>query len=48
MLSFLDVYLSYNEIPMAKNYKTKTTFIIEEANLYHEVMLFGLKNVGAT
>ena len=48
MLSFLDTYSSYNQIPMADEDKIKTAFIIEEANLYYKVMPFGLKNAGAT
>jgi len=48
VLSFLDAYSGYNQIPMYPPDKEKTTFITEEANFYYEVMPFGLKNVGAT
>ena len=48
ILSFLDAYSGYNQIPMADEDKIKTAFITEEANLYYKVMPFGLKNVGAT
>jgi len=48
ILSFLDAYSGYNQIPMADEDKIKTTFITEEANLYYKVIPFGLKNVGAT
>ena len=48
VLSFLDVYSGYNQIPMADEDKIKTAFITEEANLYYKVMPFGLKNAGAT
>ena len=48
MLSFLDTYSGYNQIPMAKEDKLKITFILEEANPYYKVMTFGLKNAEAT
>jgi len=32
VLSFLDTYSSYNQIPMAEGDNLKTTFIIEEGN----------------
>jgi len=48
ILSFLDAYSGYNQIPMADEGKIKTAFITEEANLYYKVMPFGLKNIGAT
>ena len=44
VLSFLDAYLDYNQIPMYAGNKEKTTFITEGANFYYEVMPFGLKN----
>jgi len=48
VLSFLDAYFGYNQIPMYAGDKKKTAFITEESNFYHEVMPFGLKNAGAT
>jgi len=48
VLSFLDAYSWYNQIPMYPPNKEKTAFITEEANFYYEVMPFGLKNVRAT
>ena len=48
VLSFLDAYSGYNQIPMYPLDKEKTAFITEEANFYYEVMPFGLKNAGAT
>jgi len=48
ILSFLDAYSGYNQIPMAHEDKIKTAFITEEANLYYKVMPFGLKNASAT
>jgi len=48
VLSFLDAYSGYNQIPMADEDKLKTAFITETANLFYKVMPFGLKNAGAT
>lgn len=48
MLSFLDAYSSYNQIPMYHPDREKTAFITERSNYCYDVMLFGLKNVGAT
>jgi len=48
VLSFLDAYSGYNQIPMADEDKLKTAFITEAANLFYKVMPFGLKNAGAT
>jgi len=36
ILSFLDAYSGYNQIPMADEDKIKTAFITEEANLYYK------------
>ncbi|XP_014524276.1 uncharacterized protein K02A2.6-like [Vigna radiata var. radiata] len=48
VLSFLDAYSGYNQIPMYVPDQEKTTFITEHANYCYEVMPFGLKNAGAT
>jgi len=48
VLSFLDAYSGYTQIPIYQYDKEKTTFITEDANYYYEVMSFGLKNAGAT
>jgi len=48
ILSFLDAFSGYHQIPMDPRDKLKTAFITEEANYYYEVMPFGLKNAGAT
>jgi len=48
MLSFLDAYSGYNQIPMAASDINKTAFITDDANYFYRVMPFGLKNVGAT
>jgi len=48
VLSFLDAYSGYNHIPMATIDMNKTAFITDDANYFHKVMPFGLKNAGAT
>jgi len=48
VLSFLDAYSGYNQIPMAASDMNKTAFITDEANYFYRVMPFGLKNAGAT
>lgn len=48
ILSFLDAYSGYNQIPMHAPDQEKTAFITERANFCYEVMSFGLKNAGAT
>jgi len=48
VLSFLDAYSGYNQIPMAASDMNKTAFITDDANYFYRVMPFGLKNVGAT
>jgi len=48
VLSFLDAYSGYNQIPMATTDMNKTAFITDDANYFYRVMPFGLKNAGAT
>jgi len=48
VLSFLDAYSGYNQIPMAASDMNKTAFITDDANYFYRVMPFGLKNAGAT
>nr|KYP52577.1 Transposon Ty3-I Gag-Pol polyprotein [Cajanus cajan] len=48
LLKFLDAYSSYNQIMMYLPDEENTTFIIDQANFYYRVMLFGLKNARAT
>jgi len=48
VLSFLDAYSGYNQIPMAASDMHKTAFITDDANYFYRVMPFGLKNGGAT
>ena len=48
MLSFLDAFFGYHQIPMHPPDVEKTTFITPHGLYYYNVMSFGLKNVGAT
>ena len=48
MLSFLDAFSRYHQIPMYPPDVEKTTFITPHGLFYYIVMSFGLKNVGAT
>jgi len=48
VLSFLDAYFGYNQIPMAASDMNETAFIIDDDNYFYRVMPFGLKNAGAT
>ena len=48
MLSFLDAFSGYHQIPMHQPDVEKTTFITPHRLYYYNVMPFGLKNVGAT
>ena len=48
MLSFLDAFLGYHQIPMHPPDAEKTSFITPHGLYCYNVMPFGLKNVGAT
>jgi len=48
VLSVLDAYSDYNQIPVAASDMNKTAFIIDDANYFYSVMPCGLKNAGAT
>ena len=48
LMSFTDGFSEYNQIKMALKDMTKTTFTTEWGIYCYTVMLFGLKNVGAT
>ena len=48
MLSFLDAFSGYNQIPMHPPDAEKTTFITPHRLYYYNVMPFGLKNARAT
>uniref|UniRef100_A0A2N9EFL0 Integrase catalytic domain-containing protein n=1 Tax=Fagus sylvatica TaxID=28930 RepID=A0A2N9EFL0_FAGSY len=47
-LSFLDAFQGYHQIPMNVADQEKTAFITPRGTYYYKVMLFGLKNAGAT
>nr|CAN70842.1 hypothetical protein VITISV_013563 [Vitis vinifera] len=48
MLSFLDAFFGYHQIPMSPADEEKTVFITPHGLYCYRVMPFGLKNVGAT
>ena len=48
MLSFLDDFSGYHQIPMHPSNAEKTTFISPYGLFYYNVMSFDLKNTGAT
>ncbi|KAL0362014.1 UNVERIFIED_CONTAM: Transposon Tf2-12 polyprotein [Sesamum calycinum] len=48
MLSFLDAYQGYNQIPLAPKDQEKASFVIDQGVFCYNVMPFGLKNAGAT
>lgn len=48
LLSFMDAFLSYNQIRIEKGDGEKTSFITNRGTYCYEVMPFGLKNAGAT
>ncbi|XP_014522255.1 uncharacterized protein LOC106778781 [Vigna radiata var. radiata] len=48
VMSFLDAYSGYNQIPMYRPDSDKTAFITEQGTFCYEVMPFGLKNAEAT
>ena len=48
MLSFLDSFLGYHQIPMYPPDAEKTTVITPHRLFCYNVMSFGLKNAGAT
>ena len=48
ILSFLDAFFEYHQIPMSPTNEEKTAFITPHRLYCYKVMSFGLKNVGAT
>jgi len=48
LLSFMDAYSGYNQIPMVEEDKRKTTFMTESGNYYYNAMPFGPRNAWAT
>ena len=48
MFSFMDGFLGYNQMLMAQEDMTKTSFIISWGTFCYRVMPFGLKNIRTT
>ena len=48
MLSFIDAFSNYHQIPMFQPNEEKTSFVTPHEIYCYKVMSFGLKNVGAT
>jgi len=48
LLSFMDSYSGYNQIPMCVPYQDHTSFVMDRGLYCYKVMPFGLKNAGAT
>ena len=48
MLSFIDAFSGYYQIPMLQSDEEKTAFVTPHGLYCYKVMLFGLKNTGAT
>ena len=48
LLTFMDAFLGYNQIKMAKEDREKTAFITSQGLYYYKVIPFGQKNAGAT
>lgn len=48
LLSFMDTYLGYNQIPMHPADEEYMSFITDRDLYFYKVMPFGLKNVGTT
>jgi hypothetical protein len=48
LLSFLDAYSGYHQIPLYQTDHIKTSFITPYGTYYYVTMPFGLKNAGAT
>ncbi|XP_073017906.1 uncharacterized protein [Primulina eburnea] len=48
LLSFMDAYQGYHQIPLAKKDQDKASFVTSGGTFCYIVMPFGLKNAGAT
>lgn len=48
LLTFMDVFLGYNQIKMAEEDQEKTAFVRSQGHYCYKVMPFGLKNVRVT
>ena len=47
-MSFLDTFQGYHQIPLVLDDQKRIAFVTPIGNYHYKVMLFGLKNVGAT
>ena len=48
LMSFLDAFQGYHQIPLALSDQEKTAFVTPIGNYPYKVMPFGLKNAGST
>ena len=48
LLSFMDVFSSYNHIKMNKEDQERTSFVTSQGLFCYKMMPFGLKNAGVT
>ena len=48
LLSFMDAFSGYNQIPMCEQDEESTAFITNQGLFYYRVMPLGLKNAGVT
>ena len=48
LMSFMDAYSGFHQIPMHQDDQEKTTFVTEKGLYCYQVMPFGLKNAPAT
>ena len=48
LLSFMDAFAGYHQIPLCPKVQEKTAFITDCGLHYHRVMSFSLRNAGAT
>ena len=48
LLSFMDAFSGYKQIKMKEEDQEKTSFMTSQGLFCYKVMLFGLKNAGAT
>ena len=48
LLTFMDAFSGYNQIRMNEEDQEKTAFVTNQGLYCYKVMLFGLKNAGAT
>ena len=48
LLSFMDAFSGYNQIKMKEDNQERTSFVTSQGLFCYKVMLFGLKNAGAT